>query len=209
MSEEKFNSLPDSDQMTMLKKFYAELEPVYFGQAQSASVDSGVSDSIRNASKLTMTKVIENNNGKAQMSITADRDQEEKSFTNLWENHGYFGYYTCSISIEIVNLPENTIFYINHGYSCPVKDGKRAYYSDIFILGQITPLLDQPKNTDEYLPKENEVKILRPKHNISTGDFLGLEYCLACLTVRNDPEEHLFDYGYTKAIVKFCTVLAK
>ena len=62
----------------MLKTFFGELEPVYFDQAPSTSIDSGISDSIRNASKLTMTKVIENDNGKAQMSITADREQEKE-----------------------------------------------------------------------------------------------------------------------------------
>ena len=111
----------------MLKKFYGELEPVSFGQTASTSVESGISDSIRNASKLTMTKVIENNNGKAQMSITADRDQEKRSITNLWKNYSYLGPQVCGISIEKVNLPENTIFYINQGYFCRVKDNKKAF----------------------------------------------------------------------------------
>ena len=55
-------------------------------------------------------------------------------------------------------------------------------------MGQIIPLLDQPKNTDEYVPKEIDVKILRSKYNTSTEDYLGLEYCVAYLTVRNDLE---------------------
>ena len=172
----------------MLKTFFGELEPVYFDQAPSTSIDSGISDSIRNASKLTMTNVIENNNGKAQMSITADRDQGKRSITNLWKNYGYFGPQVCDISIEKVNLPENTIFYINQGYFCGVKDNKNICSCDVFILGQITPLLDQPKNIDDYVPKENEVKILRSKYNTSTEDYLGLEYCVAYLTVRNDLE---------------------
>ena len=188
ISKEQFNSLPDSDQTAMLKKFYRELEPVYFGQTASTSVDSGISDSIRNASKVTMTNVIENDNGKAQMSITVERDQEKRSITNLWKNYGYFGPQVCDISIEKVNLPENTIFYINQGYFCGVKDNKKIYYCDVFILEQMTPLLDQPKTIDDYVPKENEVKILRSNYNTSTEDYLGLEYCVAYLTVRNDLE---------------------
>ena len=31
-----------------------------------------------------------------------------------------------------------------------------------------------------------------------TGQFLGLEYCLAYLTVRGSFHEQFFDYGYTK-----------
>ena len=29
-------------------------------------------------------------------------------------------------------------------------------------------------------------------------EFLGIEYCVALVTVRNDPQEQLFDYGYHK-----------
>ena len=76
------------------------------------------------------------------------------------------------------------------------KDNKKFYYNDVFIIGQITPLLNQPQNIEEYVPKEVELKILRPKYDAKTGTFLGLEYCLAYVTVRNDLQEQFFDYGY-------------
>ena len=95
------------------------------------------------------------------------------------------------------NLPENMIFNINQGYLSH-KDNKKIYYSEIFIIGQITPLSYQPKNIVDYVPKEDEVKILRSKYNLSTDDFLGLKYCISFLTVRNDPQEQFFYYGYTK-----------
>ena len=94
-------------------------------------------------------------------------------------------------------MSENTNFYINQGY-LSYKDNKKIYYSDIFIIGQIAPLLYQPKNIADYVPKEDEVMILRSKYNPSTGEFLGLEYCIAFSTVRNDLQEQFFDYGYTK-----------
>ena len=78
------------------------------------------------------------------------------------------------------------------------KDNKKMYYNDIFVIGQITPLLNQLENSSKYVPKEKEVKILRSRYNASTGAFFGLEYCIAFLTVRNDPQEQLFDYSYTK-----------
>lgn len=52
----------------------------------------------------------------------------------------------------------------------------------MFIIGQITPLLCQPKHMNDYVLKL----------------FYVLEYCIAFLTVRNDPQEQFFDYGYTK-----------
>ena len=190
----------------MLGRFYRELEPVFFGRAPSASIDSSSSDNISQSNKLTMTKVIDNDSSRAELAVTTKKEQEEKNSKNLWENYGYFGFQACDFSIEKTNLPENTIFYVNQG-QLSYKDSKKIYYNDIFIIGQITPLLNQPENISEYAPKENEVKILRSKYHISTGAFLGLEYCLAYWTVQNDPEEQLFDYGYTKVV--FCTVLKK
>ena len=60
------------------------------------------------------------------------------------------------------------------------------------------PLAHQPKEIGSYELKDNEVKILRPKYNPISGEFLGIEYCVAFVTVRNDPEEQFFDYGYHK-----------
>ena len=55
--------------------------------------------------------------------------------------------------------------------------------------------------------KEDEVKILRSRYNPVSGNFLGIEYCVGTITVRNDPQEQFFDYGYNKdnAKVLYCT----
>ena len=144
-----------------------------------------------------MTKVIENSNCRTELAVTANMEQGKKNSTDLWKKHGCFGSQACDFSIEEANLPENTIFYINQGY-LSYKDNKKIYYNDIFIIGQIIPLLNQPEDICEYVPKEDEVKILRARYNTSTGAFLGLEYSIGYLTVRNDPQEQLFDYGYAK-----------
>lgn len=60
------------------------------------------------------------------------------------------------------------------------------------------PLAQQPKDIESNVPRENEVNILRPRYNIITDEFLGIEYCIALITVRNDVDEQLFDYGYNK-----------
>ena len=196
MSREQFHSAPEHEQMKMLHRFYNDLEPVYFAQNKTF-IDPSISENIKNSSKMTMTKVIEDNRGMSEIKVSADKDQEKKNSETIWPNHGYFGFHGCDFAIEKANLPENTIFYINQGY-LSYKDSKKIYYSDIFIIEQIILLLHQPKNIDDYVLKENEVEILRPRYNLSTGEFLGLENCIAFLTVCNDQQEQLFDYGYTK-----------
>ena len=60
------------------------------------------------------------------------------------------------------------------------------------------PLAQQPKDIESNVPRENEVNILRPRYNIITDEFLGIEYCIALITVRNDVDEQLFYYVYNK-----------
>ena len=90
---------------------------------------------------------------------------------------------------------------MNQGY-LTYKDSKKCYYNDIYIVAQIMPLAHQPKDIDSYDCKEDEVKILRTIYDLETGKFLGLEYCIALITVKNDPNEQFFDKGYVKSYSK-------
>ena len=69
------------------------------------------------------------------------------------------------------------------------------------------PLAHQPAGVESYVLKEDEVKILRSRDNPVIGDFLGIECCVGTVTVRNDPQEQFFDYGYNKDNPKilYCT----
>ena len=76
-----------------------------------------------------MTKVIENGADRSELTLSVAAAQNEdgvKKSINLWPNFGYFGTESCDFSIEKVNLPENTIFYVNQGYQSR-KDGKKVY----------------------------------------------------------------------------------
>ena len=93
------------------------------------------------------------------------------------------------------------MFYINQGYQS-FKDGKKVYYTDVFIIAQIMPLAHQPKDIESYELKNDEVKILRPRYDPISREFLGIEHCIALITVKNDPQEQFFDYSYNKENAK-------
>ena len=86
-----------------------------------------------------MTKVIENRNGRTELTVSKEKEEGMKNIINLWKKNGFFNLQLCIFSLEKPNLPENTIFYINQGY-LSYKDNKKVYYNDVFITGQITPL---------------------------------------------------------------------
>ena len=106
----------------------------------------------------------------------------------MWKDFGFFGSEICEFNIEKVKMPENTLFYVNQGYQS-YKDNKKVYYNDIFIIAQIMPLAHQLKDIESYVLKDNEVKILRSQYDPVSREFLGIEYCIALITVRSDLEE--------------------
>ena len=95
------------------------------------------------------------------------------------------------------NYPENSIIYLNQGY-LTIKDNKKIYYADYYILGQINVCINPPEDIQNYVCKEREVQMYRPGYDPVLGQFLGLYETLRFIVVRGDPEEHFLDYGYSK-----------
>ena len=74
-----------------------------------------------------MRKVIESGDDRTEMTAdTLNFEEKVKKGFNLWENFWYFCTESCNFSIEKVNLPENTIFFINQGYQS-FKEAKKVY----------------------------------------------------------------------------------
>ena len=134
---------------------------------------------------------------RTEMSLLTNNSEKTPKSVSMWKDFGFFGSEICEFNIEKINMPKNTLFYANQRYQS-YKDNKKVYYSDIFIIAQIMPLAHQPKDIESYDLKDDEVKILRSRYDPVSGEFLGIEYCIAVITVRNDPEEQFFDYGYNK-----------
>ena len=133
------------------------------------------------------------------MSISTKKEDKKKpTAITIWTYDGFFQGECSNFNLEIANLPENTLFYVNEGY-ISYKDGKKCYYNDIYIVAQIMPLAHQPKDIESYECKDDKVKILRALHDPENGKFLGIEYCVALITVREDLDEQFFDYGYVKS----------
>ena len=47
-------------------------------------------------------------------------------------------------------------------------------------------MLNPPEDLKDYVPKDNEAKIVRPKYDVVSGQFLELVETLGYLTVRGD-----------------------
>ena len=60
---------------------------------------------------------------------------------------------------------------------------------------QIVEVSNSPENISTYQLKEREVRIVRPKYNRETGEFLGLYETIGFIVIRGDAEEVFFIYG--------------
>ena len=71
-------------------------------------------------------------------------------------------------------------------------------YNQNFILGQLVPAANQPKDIATYEYNENEVKLLCCIYDLDTGEFKGIREQLAYIVLRGDKNEIFFSYGYDK-----------
>ena len=195
LDREDFLNLSEAKKLQLTWKFYFE----NLSSSSKTNIDSSIGSAIQNSTGLSMTKIFESSNGKTEMTLSTNATTKEKPIKgiNMWKNYGFFGTESCDFSIEKANMPENTLFYINQGYQS-YKDGKNVYYNDVYIIAQNMPLALQPKDIESYELKDNEVKILRARYDPISGEFLGIEYCVGFITVKNNVDEQFFDYGYNK-----------
>ena len=70
-----------------------------------------------------------------------------------------------------------------------------AIYNQSFIKGQLLVPANQPENIDEYVCKQNEVKLIKCLYDKSTVIFQGIKLCLAYIILRRDSDEVFFSYG--------------
>ena len=146
---------------------------------------------------------------KTQMVLSL-QDDESKGTENIWKENGFFGDQRAELTILKANFPENTLVYINQGTVSLVKGGDKAIYLDFVVVGQIMPSanVDPKIDFDKYEYKANEVMLYVPVYNTTTGLYGGLKKKLAYITLRGDPKERFWSYGFCKekSSLLYCTM---
>ena len=72
---------------------------------------------------------------KIQLLITENEGKDVLSGEKVWKNNAFFGDIKPEINLGKVNLPENTLIYINQSYLSTIKSSDIAIYNYNFILG--------------------------------------------------------------------------
>ena len=135
---------------------------------------------------------------KTQLLIRSNTSNEKLSGEKVWKENGFFKDIRPELNLEKVNMPENTLYYVNQAFLSTVKNSEIAMYIQNFILGQLIFAANQPKDISEYVCQANEVKLLSCVYDLETGDFKGIRLMLAYIVLRGDQEEIFFSYGYDK-----------
>ena len=135
---------------------------------------------------------------KTQLLIRSNAD-EKISGEKVWKQNGFFKDIRPELNLEKVNMPENTLYYVNQAFISTIKNGELAMYVQNFILGQLIFAANQPKNIDEHKCEPNEVKLLSCVYDLESGDFKGVRLMLVYIVLRGDEDEIFFSYGYNKS----------
>ena len=75
-------------------------------------------------------------------------------------------------------------------------------YHRKLIIGKLIVAANQPPEIDQYVCKDNEVKLYTCMYDIQTGEFLGLRCEVAFIVLRGDERELFLSYGfYTEKVL--------
>ena len=124
-----------------------------------------------------------------ETTITVEKSVFMRNTANIWPDYGYFKQQPCDFGIDKENMPKNPNLYINQGHQS-VKDNKKIYYADYFLIGQVNECGNPSENLQDYKCQNREVIMYRPRYDTVTDTF-----CRLCETLGY---EHFLDYGYSK-----------
>ena len=136
---------------------------------------------------------------KTQLLVAENDGKDLLSAEKVWKNNGCFGDIKPEMNLEKVNMPENTLFFVNQAYLSTVKSGDVAMYNHNFIFGQLITAANQPTDIENYVCKDNEVKLFSCIYDLATGEFNGIREQVAYIVLRGDQHEIFFSYGFEKS----------
>ena len=116
---------------------------------------------------------------KTQLLIRSNDGDDKLSGEKVWNENGFFKDIRSELNLEKVNMPENSLFYVNQAFISTVKNGDIAMYVQNFIIGQLIFAANQPKDISQHECLPNEVKLLSCVYDLETGEFKGVRLLLA------------------------------
>ena len=110
---------------------------------------------------LTLTKEATNKDKslKTQLTISSKSSEEKISGERVWRNERFFKETKLELNLEKKYIPENCLLYINQSCISTIENGDLAMHHHNFIIGQIIVAANQPSQIDQYVCKDNEVKL--------------------------------------------------
>ena len=99
-----------------------------------------------------------------------DENGQDSTSIRVWPNYGYFNQQLSDFKLKRKNHPEIWIIYINQAY-LTVKNNKRMFYGDHFILDQIIEAINQPEIFQGIPAKSARQKYISPVMTLPPDNF--------------------------------------
>ena len=130
------------------------------------------------------------------VSTSESRNSGDTCSEKVWPSWGFVREKRSDFGMDKVNYPENTLLYINQAHLTTQK-GESILYADHFISDQIISV-NVLNNVENCKCWSDDVKIISPLCDVSTGDFKEFDEIIGFLSVRGDFDITFFNYGYNK-----------
>ena len=107
---------------------------------------------------------------KTQLIVSSNQTMK-KLAVRVWKNDGFFKDLRPNLNIEKVNVPENTLYYVNQSFLFTVKNGDIAMYNHNFILSQMLVVANQPADISSYVYKKMKLSCIAAIMIYQTDNF--------------------------------------
>ena len=113
-------------------------------------------------------------NLKSQL-LTSINDAKTPS-ESFWSKIGFFRDVKSDFNLRKIDFPEKALIYINQAHLAIKKTP--IIYCSYVIFGQIIPHFNPPQDLDNYVCKENEIKIFISLYGTADAKYKGIKTTL-------------------------------
>ena len=133
----------------MVRKFYFEQMPK-LSNSNAFNIDSSIGSAIWNWLGLTMRKVIGSGDDRTKVTVdTLNSEEKVKKALTYGRILGISSPNLAIFQMKKLTCPK-ILYFISIRPINLLKIVKKVHYTDIFILAQIMPLAQQPKDIESY-----------------------------------------------------------
>ena len=136
------------------------------------------------------------------VTLTKERDFQQKNGSNYYSINGAFGLENENgFSISKLDLPENTLFYVDSISENSSQDCSKYFYGKLEILGQVCTAQEFREAGLEF-DESQSIPVYRPVYDVNEAGIKtkvkNIAYETGYFKVLSEADSNFLSYGYSR-----------